>query len=125
MFKTLLGACVGLILGTILGCSLAFAFHSSTPAPSTATRTLGSLFSVQGRIAGTTPAGWILTDGLDGEEQSNLNAFLFQGILFGGGFGALIFALATATYVLSRTMKDQRRSIPSTLPSTPPSQTPS
>ncbi|MCI0377943.1 MAG: hypothetical protein L0215_10070 [Gemmataceae bacterium] len=126
MAKTLLGAFAGWVLGTILGCALAFAFHSNEPAQSVGTRTLGSWLTgmpVQGR-ADPRGTSWVIMDGLQGEERSNLNAFLFHGILFGGGFGALIFALAAATYVLARTMKEQRKPIPSTLPSSPPSQNP-
>ncbi len=127
MRRTLLGAFVGVVLGTILGSSLAFALYRSTPSS-----TVWKWLPIQGGRAvqrQVTSTLWVDVDGgvlnealsplglplnmsaNDSEEQerSNLNAFLFQGILFGGGFAALVGALAGATEAACKLIKDANR----------------
>ena len=129
MRRTLLGAFVGLVLGSVLGSSLAFALYRNTPSS-----TVWKWLPIQGGRAvqrQVTSTFWVdvANDGAarnegflplslpvnlsanDSEEQerSNLNAFLFQGILFGGGFAALIGALAGATGAACKLIREASR----------------
>jgi hypothetical protein len=131
MRRTLLGAFVGLVLGTFLGCSLAFALYRSTP-----NSAVWKWLPIQGNRAiqrQVTSTFWVdvANEGVvrneaflplslpvnlsandsDEQERSNLNAFLFQGILFGGGFAALIGALAGATGAACKLIKDANRKL--------------
>ncbi|MCI0377942.1 MAG: hypothetical protein L0215_10065 [Gemmataceae bacterium] len=121
MCRTFLGAFVGLMLGAILGCALAFALYRITPSQTimkwlpiqggaAQSSSTSVLIDISGPIdlATPTPVLWNVPS-QEEQERSNLNAFLFHGILFGGGFAAFVGALAGAAGVLQKSLQESNR----------------
>jgi hypothetical protein len=86
MLRTILGAAVGLLVGAGLGAGLAFVMHlSEEPSGWTSYPTLGQM-----------SAPTVMTP---------FTSYLFSGILFGGGAGAIVGAITGSTGALLRAMK--------------------
>jgi hypothetical protein len=86
MLRAILGAALGLLLGAGMGVGLAAVVH-----------------------LGEQPAAWTSYPTLapaSGEwAYRNLLSYLFPGILFGGGFGAIVGTIVGATGAVLRTLK--------------------
>jgi ABC-type spermidine/putrescine transport system permease subunit II len=102
MIRTLLGAFCGLIVGAALGCLLAYVIHridqkeADTPDgwmtyPTIANPTGGATISQFQRVGPT------------------LSYLIFQGILYGGGCGSVVGAVAFATGTMLRAMQEQKQ----------------
>jgi heme/copper-type cytochrome/quinol oxidase subunit 1 len=91
-----LGAFLGLLVGATLGGLLALIFHWTEPGqqPETGWTNYPTLTSATG------PLLWQQFGG-----RLSLHSLLFQGILFGGGFGSLMGAISAAAGAIIRSLE--------------------
>ena len=97
MSKVLLGALCGLIVGSLLGGLLAVVVHPKEPDDQT-----GNGWTSYPTLAEST--GPVLWQHLVRSGSPPLSYLLFQGVLIGGGFGAVVGAIAAATRTIPHTL---------------------
>jgi hypothetical protein len=101
MKRTLLGAFLGLLVGSLFGCVLALAFSPQGENDSPEDGKGWAGHPPLGQFNG--PILWQRTS-----ASPHRNYFLFQGILLGGGFGSVVGAVSVGTGVIIRVVERTR-----------------